>query len=311
MQDVDGLSNLPLFRRKGVVQTQEERAIEAAGGEYEAVSPNGLVAEVRRLGVRALRLVNGSLLPVVAGLEQIEFLSTGFGHADPAHITSFPRLRGLHAGDGWQGTLDFALLPELQWLVIGDGRYADGLDALLAGHEKLRSLWVIFYGRPDLRAIGDLPALERLEFKQCKIRTLAGIGGAPKLSGLTFEWCASLNSLAGIEDCRGLEYLRVAHSPRLRDLSPLARNDRLRMLDIEWTSGIQSLEPLAGHPSLEVLYFSKIADQDLDPLASMPKLKLIRANRGKYNQDPAQFNRIGAVPRTDPIFRDVARLVNP
>lgn len=83
------------------------------------------------------------------------------------------------------------------------------------------------------------------------------------------------------------------------------------MLDIEWTSGIQSLKPLSGHPGLEVLYFSKIADQDLDPLASLPKLKLIRANRGEYNQDPAQFNRIATIPRTDPIFRDVARLVNP
>ena len=255
MQDVDGLSNSPLRRRKLVVQTQEERAIEAAGGEYEAVSPNGLLAEVRRLGVRALGLVNGSLLPLVAGLEQIEFLSTGFGHADPAVITSFPKLRGLHASDGWQGTLDFALLPDLEWLTIGDGRYADGLDALLAGHEKLRNLWVIFYGRPDLRAIGKLPVLERLSFKQCKIRTLAGIGGAPKLSGLSFEWCASLNTLAGIEECQGLEYVRVAHCPRLRDLAPLARNDRLRMLDIEWTSGIQSTPaalraPRSGSPLL-------------------------------------------------------------
>ncbi len=83
------------------------------------------------------------------------------------------------------------------------------------------------------------------------------------------------------------------------------------MLDLESASNIESLKPLAGHPGLEVLYFSKIADQDLDPLVSMPMLKLIRAKGGEYNRDPAEFNRIGRIPPTDPIFRDVSRLVNP
>jgi hypothetical protein len=75
---------MPLVRRRVVARTEEERTIEAVGGEYEAVSPIGLEAEVRKLGVRALGLVNSSLLSSVAGLEQIEFLSAGFGRADPA-----------------------------------------------------------------------------------------------------------------------------------------------------------------------------------------------------------------------------------
>jgi hypothetical protein len=35
-----------LVRRQVVAQTEEQRAIEAVGGEYEAVSPIGLEAEV-------------------------------------------------------------------------------------------------------------------------------------------------------------------------------------------------------------------------------------------------------------------------
>jgi hypothetical protein len=299
-----------LVRRQVVVQTEEERAIEAVGGLYEAVSPVALRDEVQELGVRALGLVNGSLLAVAAGLDQIEFLSAGFGLADPALIESFPRLRSLHV-NGWAGRLDFGRLPNLEWLTIGDAHYASGLEGLLAQHSRLRHLSVLLYGAPDLRAIGDLPSLERLRLKQCKLRTLEGIAGAPRLAGLTLERCASLNSLAGIEGCQGLEYVRVQLSPRLRDLSPLAAIDRLRMLDVESTSAIESLKPLAGHPGLEVLYFSKIADQDLDPLGSMPMLKLIRAHGGQYNRDPAEFNRIGRIPPTDPIFRDVGRLVNP
>ena len=301
---------MPLVRRKVVVQTEEERAIEIAGGEYEAVSPIGLASEVNKLGVRALRLVNASLVASVVGLDQIEFLKVGFGLADPASILSLPRLRSLHIG-GWNGDLDFGRLPDLEWLSIGDANFASGLDGLIAQHGRLRSLTVLFYGRPDLRAIGDLPALERLRFKQCKIRTLAGIGGAPKIAGMTFEYCASLNSLEGIEACANLEYLRVANSPRLHDLAPLASTRRLRMLDLETTSGIESLKPIAGHPGLQVVYFSKIADQDLDPLGSMPMLKLVRARGGKYNREPAEFNRIGSLPPTDPIYRDLRHLIDP
>jgi hypothetical protein len=247
-----------LVRRQVVVQTEEERAIESVGGLYEAVSPITLRAEVQELGVRALGLVNGSLLTVAAGLDQIEFLWTGFGLADPALIESFPRLRGLHV-NGWAGKLDFGQLPNLEWLAIGDAHHAAGLDGLLAQHARLRHLSVLFYGAPDLRAVGSLPALERLRFKQCKIRTLAGIAGAPRLVGITLERCASLNSLGGLEGCQALEYVRVQLCPRLRDLSPLAAIARLRMLDVESTSNVESLRPFARHPGLEILYFSKIA----------------------------------------------------
>ncbi len=299
-----------LVRRQIVAQTEEERTIEAMGGEYEAVSPFGLAAEVRELGVRALGVVNASLLSSVAGLDQIEFLKVGFGLADPELITSFPSLRSLHV-NGWAGELDFRGLPNLEWLSIGDAHFAAGLDGLLAHHPRLRYLSALFYTASDLRAVGDLPALERLRLKQCKVRTLVGIEGAPRLAGLKVERCASLNSLAGLERCQNLEYLRIELCPRLRDLTPLAVIDRLRMVDVESTSHIESLKPLAGHPALEVLYFSKIADQDVDPLGSMPMLKIIRAKGGEYNRDPAQFNRTGAIPSSDPIFRDLPWLVNP
>ena len=298
---------MPLVRRKVVAPTEEERAIEAMGGEYDAVSPVGLEAEVRQLGVRALRL-NASLLSSVAGLEQIEFLTTGFGRADPALITSFPHLRGLQVGDGWLGTLDFGRLPNLEWLSVGDTRYAAGLDELLAGHDKLRNLSVVFYGRPDLRSIGHLPALERLSLKQPRIQTLAGIEGAPRLTRLSLEHCAYLNSLSGIEACDNLEYLAVGPCRQITDVGPVAGLSKLRFLDLLEMTLVDSLKPFAGHPALELVFLPQKALDGLSVLSEMPNLKAVWGPPRLVAEVPAGIARYLNLARGDPLVRAMERL---
>jgi hypothetical protein len=300
---------MPLVRRKKVVgPTEEERAIEAMGGEYEAVSPIGLEAEVRQLGVRALRLVNASLLSSVAGLDQIEFLTVGFGLADPELITSFPSLRSLHVGDGWQGTLDFRRLPNLEWLSISDARYAAGLDESLAGHDKLRDLSVVFYGSTDLRSIGGLPALESLWLKQPRVRTLTGIEGAPRLIRLSLNYCASLNSLAGIETCVGLEYLALGDCRQITDIRPAAGLPRLRFLNVLGLTRLDSIRPLAGHPSLELLFLAQKISDGTAALGEIPHLKAVWGPPRNLTNLPTGVARFAEMPLGDPFVRDMRSL---
>ena len=46
------------------------------------------------------------------------------------------------------------------------------------------------------------------------------------------------------------------------------------------TKGIDSLAPLAGHPTLEFITVERILDKDLSPLLTMPSLRFVNV-RGR------------------------------
>jgi hypothetical protein len=53
----------------------------------------------------------------------------------------------------------------------------------------------------------------------------------------------------------------------------------------------------------------ELGNGDLDPLAMMPMIKLVRARGEDYNRDPAEFMRVGRMPQDDRICTDLTRLV--
>ena len=64
---------------------------------------------------------------------------------------------------------------------------------------------------------------------------------------------------------------------------------RLRLLDVFDQKGIESLWPLAGHPSLEFLTFGRVNDLDLEPLEPNPNLKLFLTGHYRWNRDLTEF----------------------
>lgn len=284
-----------LTLRRVLATSALERAIESAGGEYEAFGSTALEAEVRELGARALR-ISAAQLAEIAGLDQIEFLTVGFGLADPAFIESLPKLRGLYV-DGWKGRLDFGRLPRLEWLAIGDARAADGLDGLLTHHPTLRSLDVVFYQGRDLRSIRELPALKRLRLKQSRVQTLDGLGGALALSELLIEYSPRLHSLSAIRDCERVQYLALGPARGVTDIADAGRLPALRFLNLLELASIDSLRPLAGHPSLELLFLPQDVKVGIEALAEMPMLRAIWG--------PPRV--LAKAPSAIPIFQELAR----
>jgi hypothetical protein len=144
-------------------------------------------------------------------------------------------------------------------------------------------------------------------------RRLQSIDGLQAVSGslrgLELERCPRMQSIAAVGSATRLEYLRLNHCPKINRVDDLAGLGRLRMLDIERSAPLETLAPLSGHGALEVLYLSSVADRDLDPVARMPNLKILRAQGADYNRDKNELMRAGVLPVSDPIYVDLPRLV--
>lgn len=285
-----------------------ERSVDVAmrgvGGLWFALNdadPRAIVAEVRARGIRALEVQHRDI-GFLADLPDLEFLVLNTPEPDAGVINGLRRLRRLAFSFGWKGGLDFANLPGLEWLYIGEADPERGLDTLLAGHPTLRQLAVGRFPAVDLRALGNLTALERLEiFNARRFTSLAGADAIRSpVRQLSLAMLPGLASLVGIEGLRDLEYLGIESCNRIADLTPLRDLPHLRFLNLMQPKGVASLRPLAGHPSLEYVSFGKVADEDLTPLRELPRLERINTGSSRYNLDPAAFPQLDDLAGNDP-----------
>ncbi len=77
---------------------------------------------------------------------------------------------------------------------------------------------------------------------------------------------------------------------QITTLDFVPRLPRLRHLDVFDLKNVESLWPVAGHPSFEFLAFGRIHDLDLEPLARLPRLKMILTGSGyRWNRDVHSF----------------------
>lgn len=276
----------------------------AVGGLWFALNkadPQEIVTEVRDRGIRALEVQHRDI-GFLAELPDLEFLVLNTPEPDAGVINGLRRLRSLAFSFGWKGRLDFANLPRLEWLYIGEADPDRGLDTLLAGHATLRQLAIGRYPAVDLAPLGNLPALERLEvFNSRRFTSLAGAAGVGRsVRQLSLAMLPGLASLVWIADMPGLEYVAIESCNRITDLTPLRDLPRLRFLNLMQPKGVASLRPLAGHPSLEYVSFGKVADGDLTPLRELPRLERINTGSFHYNLDPASFPRLDDLPGDHP-----------
>ena len=97
----------------------------------------------------------------------------------------------------------------------------------------------------------------------------------------------------------------------LRQITALdwaARLPRLRLLDVFEQKGIESLKPLAGHPSLEFLTFGRVKDLDLEPLGLIPNLKLFLTGTYRWNRDLSEFPYMHNLPRDHQVRQEYISL---
>jgi hypothetical protein len=135
-------------------------------------------------------------------------------------------------------------------------------------------------------SVADADEVQTLRVWHCKFLTLDPIARFANLRGLEIATYPD-DSLVVIGELRMVQYLRVLHMPRVRDLSPLAQLESLVTLRLDtlpsWDNSgkgttVQSLGPLAHLQALEHLELFGVvpADGSLEPLLSCRSLKTAR-----------------------------------
>lgn len=274
----------------------------AAGGLWLVAAdadPAAVVAEVRERGVRALEVAGD--ISFLAELEELEFL-VARDPPDVAPIGSLSQLRLLSLPGTWGGRLVGEAWHRLESFdgseIPKDG---GGIETLL-GHPSLRRLSLGRARLVDLREV-EAPRLESLTIAES--RTLRGLEGVEARAGtlrdLTLAGLPALESLRGLEALAQLEVLRLERLRQISSLELPARLPRLRFLDVMELKGVESLTPLAEHPSLEYVAFGPTLDLDLAPLSTIPNLKLVlTVARARWNRDVHDLPYWHDVPPDDP-----------
>ena len=277
------------------------REIEA-GGRWVAFGqpdPDELVAEVKARGVRSLVSFQSDL-SFLRRVPQLQFLVVSSDPMDVAPIHALADLRSLSFTGTWGGRLDFRAFPKLEsFAVIECPRDDGGLDTLFAGHPVLQTLGIGRYRHDDLASLGGL-RLRSLALSG-RLSSLTGAGAlAPTLERLSLDAAPKLESLEGITQLSGLEIVEIDGLRNITTVEWAARLSRLRLLDVFGQAGIESLWPLADHPSLEFLAFGRVRDLDLDPLGRIPKLKVFLTGHYRWNRPLSDFPYMNHLPSDDP-----------
>lgn len=304
---------MSVLRRASLqLDRSENRAIEAVGGLFVAsrsAAPADVVAECRARGVRALR-VEHSDVSWLSKLPDMEFVSFLHDIADASVLEGLGRLRSLTFNGTWHGSIDFARLPLLEWFLAAETPRGSGAESLLNGHARLRHLRLGRYPWPDLKSLAAFNHLSRLSVVDSRrFHALEGTAAlAPTLRGLELSLLPGLASLDGIDELSGLEVLELHRCRQVTDLAPAARLPNLRILSCMGAPSIASLKPLAGHPTLEWVSFGPLPDRDLDPLATLPQLKVVHTGKHRFNRPPEDFPLIESFAWNDPLLVRLRRL---
>lgn len=283
------------------------RAMLDVGGLWWARPPvdgSRVVDEARDRGVRALELQEPHI-DMVRALPQLEFLNL-LDVTDPEPLYDLPRLRGLSISGTWDGRIDFRRLPHLESFgVVECPRDEGGLVTLYEGHPRLRRLDIGRYRHPDLRPLAGL-RLERLSIGYGRnFVSLSGAGAlARTLTALALFNCPNLASPDGVEELTQLEALSLERLRHITTLGFVRKLPSLRHLDIFNLERVESLAPIADHPSLEFVAFGRIRDLDLEPLTRVPRLKMILTGRYRWNRDIHSFPYLHDFPSDDPLVAE-------
>lgn len=269
------------------VESEANQVMAASGGLWAvpADADRGeVVSEVRERGLRALA-VDGDVA-FVEHLPNLEFLiASRPPSVEP--VTALRRLRLLSFSAAWGGRLDGPSWPQLEWFTANEPPTdGGGIETVLSGSPTLRRVNIGRYRGKDFTIV-DAPALESLEVSNSRsVERLDGLQSvARSLTALDLALLPNLRSLDGLQALTGLEVLKLGGLRHITTLDEVARLPRLRFLGIIDLKSVASLRPLESHPTLEYLAFGPTADLDLDPLFTIPNLKLVLTGEHRWNRD--------------------------
>lgn len=167
-------------------------------------------------------------------------------------------------------------------------------DSVSKAHH-LESLYAGSYTAEDLTPLQHNSRLKRIRMKdRPRLRSLRGVEQLPALDHLGIYLATSLHDFAPLRETTTLRELHLESCRSLNDLTPIAASLGLRLLNVAECGDIVSLAPIAALLELEAVLLygtTKIVDDDLTPLAGLPRLRELRMrSRRSYRPSVEQLH---------------------
>jgi hypothetical protein len=121
-----------------------------------------------------------------------------------------------------------------------------------------------------------------------------GVEGLPRLQHFSAYICPKLESLSGLEAAVGLQHVDLQSCNRITDLSPLARLDALRSVQIEMRAP-PSVATLSGHAALEFIRIVSAKQQAPEVIEAMlrsPRLRILATGRRWWLRTDGEWEHI-------------------
>lgn len=185
-------------------------------------------------------------------------------------------LRSLRISTNPGSTVDLGRLPGLEELAAAWPQVSATIDTAT----DLRVAFLRSYQPTDLTPLAAMSRLVELVMKdRPRLRSLAGLSALPELRVLGIFLAKDLSDIEDLTGRSAIEDLALESCRKLTRLDALAGCSGLRRLNLSECGDLDSLGPLRGLTNLEHLSLygsTTIADDDLSPLATLPRLRELR-----------------------------------
>jgi hypothetical protein len=229
-------------------------------------------------GAAVLRLSSGagwsgsdiSFIKDLHFLEGIEVFNFNVNDVSPIFDLSQLRYVGLQCK--FKSPTRFRALGRLEICkIFWDGRASD-----LLGCPTLRHLNVVNFPYVDLASLALLGQMRKLQIASKKLTSLESVSELPHLEVFDASDCPKLADLEPLGRCNKLVALELDACRRIGRLPGAISNTQVESIALTDCGNIASLRPLAGCDSLKRLKFvgdTTIVDGDLAVLEELPALQ--------------------------------------
>lgn len=172
--------------------------------------------------------------------------------------------------------LDLTRLPGLEELAADWSQ----VSRTVASAHSLRVAHLRGYAPDDLLPLSGLSRLSELVMKdRPRISTLGGLENLPFIQTLGVYLAKNLSDIEQLAQATALERLALEGCKRIHSISSLRHCRELRSLNLGECGDLASIAPLGELSKLEEVRLfgsTRIADGDLKPLLSLPRLRELR-----------------------------------
>lgn len=186
------------------------------------------------------------LAPLVSKIRNLHVVGSTIGSRG---LEKLVKLRSLHLDAPLAPAPDLSKLTDLEtgW-IFWDKGYPQSFFSL----PRLKALTLLDYDRKDCVEVGKSGSLERLDLRDGKLETLAGIEGVATLKVLHLSYLKKLKDLTAIRGLKQLEEVRIEGCSALSSLMVIGEVSSLKRVHVErvkvrW----QDFEWLRFTPKLE------------------------------------------------------------